>query len=236
MRPAISDVEARVCPNAKPGTPRQQEGAQQQAHTEAGVSYAPLQASPDLRGLVPALLSTTFRRRFDAALLFADLSGFTALTDRFAAQGPAGAEALARLLNLCFGRLADEILAAGGDVLHFAGDAPIALFPEHDEPGAASALARASACALRLQTAMPELSTAAGQALSLRIAVTRGEFTALSVGAHADRREFVVAGPAFAAIAPTLAVAQPGETWLATADGRELLTGAIGAPPPSRRA
>ncbi|HEX5216892.1 MAG TPA: AAA family ATPase [Vicinamibacterales bacterium] len=179
---------------------------------------------------MPALLSPTFARRFDAALLFADLSGFTALTDRFAAQGPAGAEALARLLNLCFGRLADEILAAGGDVLHFAGDAPIALFPETPAPGA---LARASACALRLQAAMPELSIAAGQALSLRIAVTRGEFAALSVGAHGDRREFVVAGPAFAAIAPTLAVAQPGETWLATAGGRELVTGTLGDPAPS---
>jgi class 3 adenylate cyclase len=61
--------------------------------------------------------------RFPAAVLFADISGFTALTEHLAQQGPAGAEILTRELNTYFGRLIDLITIHGGDVIKFAGDA-----------------------------------------------------------------------------------------------------------------
>ena len=43
-------------------------------------------------------------RPLRAALLFADISGFTALAERLAQCGPAGVEELSRLLNTSFGR------------------------------------------------------------------------------------------------------------------------------------
>ncbi|MCC5887287.1 MAG: adenylate/guanylate cyclase domain-containing protein, partial [Gammaproteobacteria bacterium] len=73
---------------------------------------------------------------FDGAILFADISGFTPLTEAFAAQGPAGAEALTRILNDYFGRLTRIVADHGGDVLKFAGDALMALWtPTEDDQG-----------------------------------------------------------------------------------------------------
>ena len=46
-------------------------------------------------------------QQFAAAVLFADISGFTALTERLALTGPGGVEELTELLNGCFGELLD---------------------------------------------------------------------------------------------------------------------------------
>ncbi|MFQ5614200.1 MAG: hypothetical protein ACE5H9_18920, partial [Anaerolineae bacterium] len=43
--------------------------------------------------------------RFPAAVLFADVSGFTPLTEALAQKGPEGAEELTRLLNGYFSRM-----------------------------------------------------------------------------------------------------------------------------------
>src|SRR5215218_5782473 len=72
------------------------------------------------------------RRPLLAALLFADISGFTALTERLAQRGPAGVEELSRLLNTSFGQILDTIEAHGGDVVKFAGDALLAIWPVED--------------------------------------------------------------------------------------------------------
>ena len=56
------------------------------------------------------------------AVLFADISGFTSLTERLAEKGAVGAEELTAALNRYFGQLIDIIDEFGGDVLKFAGD------------------------------------------------------------------------------------------------------------------
>jgi hypothetical protein len=72
----------------------------------------------ELASYVPALVARRFadRReplvepeseRFPAAVLFADISGFTALTERLAGTGPNGVEELTELLNDCFGELVE---------------------------------------------------------------------------------------------------------------------------------
>src|SRR5262245_50508657 len=65
---------------------------------------------------------------FRSATLFADISGFTALTERFSARGAVGVEELTHLLNDYFGRLVGCIHARGGDVVRFAGDALLAIW------------------------------------------------------------------------------------------------------------
>ncbi len=67
-----------------------------------------------------------------AAVLFADLAGFTALAEELSAKGPRGAEELSRLIDAHFGRLTDIVLGAGGDVLAYAGDAALVAWPAHD--------------------------------------------------------------------------------------------------------
>src|ERR1700731_2409877 len=58
-----------------------------------------------------------------AAVMLADVAGFTALAERLSREGPVGAERLTRTLNAFFDPLVELIHAAGGDVLKFAGDA-----------------------------------------------------------------------------------------------------------------
>jgi class 3 adenylate cyclase/predicted ATPase len=66
---------------------------------------------------------------FPAAVLFTDVSGFTALTEKLAAHGPGGAEELTLLLNQYLSRMIGLLEEQGGEVVQFSGDALVAVFP-----------------------------------------------------------------------------------------------------------
>ncbi|MEM7535386.1 MAG: AAA family ATPase [Chloroflexota bacterium] len=68
---------------------------------------------------------------FPAAVLFADFSDFTALSIQMSGLGPggAGSEMLTQLFNSYFDQLIQVITAHGGDIVKFAGDAIIAVWP-----------------------------------------------------------------------------------------------------------
>lgn len=90
-----------------------------------------------LAGFVPQKVFTTqfvdTRRRlfeyFEAALLFADISGFTALSERLTALGREGSEEVTKIINGFFEPLIDVITKWGGDVYRFGGDAILSFFP-----------------------------------------------------------------------------------------------------------
>jgi class 3 adenylate cyclase len=54
---------------------------------------------------------------FQACVLFADISGFTPLTEKMAAKGPEGVEALSAALNNYFDTLIGTIYRFGGDIV-----------------------------------------------------------------------------------------------------------------------
>ena len=60
---------------------------------------------------------------FSAATLFADVSGFTPLTEALAQKGLEGPEELTRLLNTYFSRMISLVEAEGGELVKFSGDA-----------------------------------------------------------------------------------------------------------------
>jgi class 3 adenylate cyclase len=102
-----------------------------------------VRSSESLRAYVPEFLMSRFLARqepldgpgmecFPAAVLFADISGFTPLADRLARRGPAG-EKLSGLLNAYFGQLIALIAAHAGEVITFAGDGLLAAWPAIDE-------------------------------------------------------------------------------------------------------
>ncbi len=64
-----------------------------------------------------------------AYTMFADLSGFTALTEHLMAQGARGAEQLSQALNDIFSPLVRLVYSRGGFIPYFAGDAFMAVFP-----------------------------------------------------------------------------------------------------------
>jgi class 3 adenylate cyclase len=70
------------------------------------------------------------RREWRALALFADVSGFTAMTEALASHGAEGAELLADALRDYFDPMLALVQEAGGLVTGFAGDAFTTLFPD----------------------------------------------------------------------------------------------------------
>lgn len=118
-----------------------------------------LETSPTLN--IPTTTSSEHRQQCVA--MFADVSGFTAMTENLAAQGPVGAERLGKYLNAYLEQLIRLISSAGGDVFKFAGDAIIVLWLDQEHPPSGASqhsssessslttlLRRATQCALRL--------------------------------------------------------------------------------------
>jgi adenylate cyclase len=125
-----------------------------------------------------------------AALLFADLRGFTSLADT------AGKDLIARL-DHHLEAMADPVAEQGGEVLKFLGDGLLAAFPITEERS------RESACAAAIQAAQMALERNAAvnrlhapeTPLSLDIALHCGDVFYGNIGA-AGRLDFTVIGPA----------------------------------------
>ena len=161
--------------------------------------------------------------RFSGTLVFADVSGFTALTESLARRGDIGAEELTRCLNAYFGRLIDLIVGEGGDILKFAGDALIAAWYA-DAESVATTIRRAAQCSLAVQAQLNGFQAAADVTLSLRIGMSAGELALLHVGGVNGRRELVATGAPLTAMGAAIAEARPGdvtmsaEAWALVAD------------------
>jgi class 3 adenylate cyclase len=67
--------------------------------------------------------------RFEGAALFADISGYTVLTETLVARGEEGLEQLSTLLDRAFGHYVRMVHDHGGEVVYFAGDALLAYWP-----------------------------------------------------------------------------------------------------------
>jgi class 3 adenylate cyclase/predicted ATPase len=152
--------------------------------------------------------------RFAAAILFADVSGFTPLTEALARRGSEGPEELTRLLNGYFSRMIELVEAQGGEIVKFSGDAVTAVFPAIDE-SLSSATRRAQQAAEAMQAAMSDfavLPTSAGPiALGMKIGIGAGAISAAQVGGRHDRWEYVIAGDPLRQVAQAEHRAQRGE-------------------------
>ena len=144
-----------------------------------------------------------------AAVLFADVSGFTTLADRLALRGAAGAEELSRLLNDYFGQLLALVASHGGEPFKFAGDALMALWPAHGAD-LDTATQRAAACALAIQARLHLYQAGGGTTLSLRVAVAQGAAAGVAL-ASAARWHGVVIGALLNDVVQALSRAQPGD-------------------------
>jgi class 3 adenylate cyclase len=176
-----------------------------------------------LSGYTPALASRRLVGRQEplcepegeqlaAAVLFADISGFTALTERLAGTGPSGVEELTELLNGCFGELIRLVVDHGGDVVKFAGDALLGLWPADESLPALTA--QAASCGLTMQRILHASELAAGTRLLIRIGIGAGQVMAAHLGGELGRWEFVVGGPAVTQACTVEQLARPGEVVL----------------------
>ena len=61
-------------------------------------------------------------QQVDGSMLFIDLSGFTAMSERLARQGRVGAEEVTSVISETFGHLLAVAQASGGSLLKFGGE------------------------------------------------------------------------------------------------------------------
>jgi adenylate cyclase len=154
------------------------------------------------------------------AALFADISGFTPLTEALTESLGLrrGAEELPLYLNAIYDALIREVERFGGSVIGFAGDAITCWFDESGS-GAFIAAQAAVSCALAMQTAMQSFTSVAvpGRepvALAVKVAVACGPARRFLVGDPGCLRYDVLAGETLYRMAEAEHHAQRGEILL----------------------
>lgn len=164
-------------------------------------------------------------RRLGGTLLFVDVSGFTALTERLAARGKVGAEEISDVIGAVFGELLGTAISYGADLLKWGGDAVLLFFPE---PGSAPRACRAAALMSRTMTRTGNFRTSAGRVtLGVSIGGHSGAFDFYLLG---DRhRELIVTGPAASVTARMEQIAEAGEVVVSVDTARALEKGTLGA-------
>jgi len=124
------------------------------------------------------------------SLLFADLSGFTAMSENLASLGRLGGEKLANIMNDCFNNLLGLVFALDGDIIKFGGDAFLALFHGQND------VHRAFQCAANLILWINQngrISTPVGDfKLGIHAGISQGEIFNLLLGDK--RREHLFCG------------------------------------------
>jgi class 3 adenylate cyclase/tetratricopeptide (TPR) repeat protein len=162
-----------------------------------------------LEPYVPTLVTDPQRPTWvlDGSMVFADVSGFTKLSEKLAEQGKAGAEELTDILLGTFTDLLGEARDEGGDLLKYGGDA---LFLAFEGPGHA---ARACRAAHRMRAALKArgpIETGKGRVV-LRISqgVHTGRFHLVLAGDQ--QRELLIIGPDATLVTDIEGAASAGE-------------------------
>ena len=195
--------------------------------TELLASYVP-RLIQNRVAVDPSPIESPVAEDMQAAILFADISGFTILTEQLAERGPAGVETLARILNEYFGQLIDIIHDYGGDVVKFAGDAVIAVWPIVPDDVAAGGTGtintisradqwqwtmRAAECAVAVRERLSNYKVES-ESLYLKLAVSTGNILAAHVGGVFNRWEFLLTGNPLIELGIANNIAKAGEILL----------------------
>ena len=170
-------------------------------------------------------------REIPGTLVFADVSGFTPLTERLARRGKVGAEELTDTLNTVFRELLHVAGQLGGDCLKFGGDALLLLFtgPFHERRGAAAARAMLTA----LQSLRRQGGGAGMSKLDMSLSVHSGTIHAFLAGT--SHRELLLAGPVVSETLALESAAEAGQILVSASTASALGPGDLGPDSPSGR-
>lgn len=154
---------------------------------------------------------------YRAAAMYADITGFTALTERLdklpLAERGAGAEELTRVINAYFEQLINLIIQYRGDIVKFTGDGMLALWlvREDEEPHSLeNAVLLAGQCGLEVQARLNEYQMEDGTQLFMRLGVGAGDINILHLGGVFERWELLVAGEPIMQTSAAEKLAKPG--------------------------
>ena len=143
----------------------------------------------DLKGKKPPLY-----KDITTVSLFADISGFTKLSESFSKKGRTGSEFLAFCLNRYMELLINIIGNNGGDIIKFAGDALLVIWPQEKCDNSITACRRAVQCAIHIMRKLDGLEMIKGRKLSVKVGLGFGKCKILLVGGKFERFECLVVG------------------------------------------
>ncbi|HJV04875.1 MAG TPA: adenylate/guanylate cyclase domain-containing protein, partial [Actinomycetota bacterium] len=164
--------------------------------------------------------------RVEGTLVLADISGFTALSERLARKGKVGAEEVADTIGACFQRLLGVAYAGGGGLLKFGGDAILLLFSGRDHR--TGALRTAIGMRRALRQIGPLAAPGGRVSLRMSIGVHAGHVDLFLVGG--SHRELIIAGPGATRAVVMEAAADAGEIVVSPETGSDLPAGLFGPP------
>lgn len=125
---------------------------------------------------------------FSGALLMADISGFTEITETLSRGGREGVEELTSLLNRCFNSMLKTVFNRKGSVITFSGDSILVRFDDHEN---------ASVCAKEILQAMDEFRRVVilGKRFSIiaKAVVAKGSWNQYIIG-NSERAHILVSG------------------------------------------
>ncbi len=148
-------------------------------------------------------------RTIEGSMLSADISGFTALSEKLAAKGKAGAEEITELINICFTELIDAAYAYSGEVIKFGGDALLVLFRGEDH------MTRVAAAGLDMQHALHSSPAAKRANLTMTVGASEGPFEAFLVGS--SQRDLIITGTNASHVIHLEGEAEKGDTVVSNA-------------------
>lgn len=185
-----------------------------------------------LRSYVPrvalewdASAGTNRWQELEGSLVFVDISGFTALSERLARRGRVGAEELTEVLNHVFSRMLRIAYDQGGSLLKFGGDALLLLFDDEGHSLRAVHSAVAMRSALREAQSLP---TSVGRLhLRMSVGIHSGTVNLFRVGT--SHRELLISGPAASETVKMEQTAEAGEIVVSHDTAKALPVGYLGA-------
>ncbi len=160
-----------------------------------------------------------------AAVLFADISGFTPFTEALQEQGDEGIEEITDVLNACFTPMIDILASESGEVVKFSGDALMVMFPAEDNTlGMVVRRARQAADRLQEHVSSTEAtdSSIGMIKLSMKVGIGCGDVFAMQVGGLLGRWEYVIAGEPVRQAAEAEGRARPGDVVLSPESEAEI--------------
>ncbi len=171
-------------------------------------------------------LTAPWLRWIDGSLLFADLSGSTALAERLGALGREGTEIVTAFLNSIFATMTAIVERRGGDLMAFGGDALLVLFS--DDSHELTAATAAAELQLAMRGYVREVAGVGSFPMQLHIGLESGRVALAAAGAR-DALHYTVLGETVNRVALAESYAGPEETVVGPAMWRAIGAAARGA-------
>ena len=150
------------------------------------------------------LVSLPELQRMETVVLFADISGFTMISEACASMGVRGNEELAFCINRYMEGMVKSLGKYGGDIIKFVGDAMIVMWPVSEGTDGVSendrrvtTVRKAIQCAWDIQQELNNKKIMSNVTnLSVKIGIGYGTCALLYVGGVFNRSEFFTVGEA----------------------------------------